>query len=296
MVCTQQNQQYDIIINIAFTDHKMFLSIAFLTITVISSLVSTQSQQTQNQPEHNCNTCCQGGVPGTPGHNGLPGRDGRDGMRGDKGEAGMNIKGDKGDTGFGEIGLPGPQGLRGEKGDQGLQGVGLPGKTGPRGPMGPEGNQGIPGRAGTIGMKGEKGDCGRCRKSAFTAVKMNAQTGNVDDVVTFQEITVNIDGHFSLQSNKFTCQIPGIYVFMFSMGVYRPTQPHIMLVKNDNLVVTALAHTTTATDFDQTSNSAILNLEAGDQVWLKFGHQNGHKLHSHSYRFSSFSGFLLYEI
>ncbi|XP_072045035.1 complement C1q tumor necrosis factor-related protein 4-like [Amphiura filiformis] len=262
----------------------MILSIIFLTIAIISSLGSTQSQQGQNQNENNCNTCCQGpgGIPGIPGTAGLPGRDGRDGMKGDRGESGMNIKGDKGDSGAGQIGLPGPQGLRGEKGDQGLQGIGLPGKTGPRGPIGPVGIQNC--------------QCGQGRKSAFTAIKMNDQTGNINDVVTFQETSVNIDGHFSLQSNKFTCLFPGIYVFMFSMGAYTPTDPVIWLVKNDNIVVSAHTRTTAAHDFDQTSNSAILNLETGDHVWLKFAIHNGRKLHSNSNRYSSFSGFLLYEL
>ena len=280
------------------SDFKMILSIVFLTIAFISSLGSTQSQQS-TQPESTCNACCQGvagipGIPGPSGHNGLPGRDG---LRGEKGEPGTSIKGDKGDTG---VGLPGPEGPRGQKGDQGLPGVGLPGKTGPRGSIGLIGRQGLPGEPGLDGFKGEKGEAAgtgaaHTRKSAFTATKTNEQTGNADDVVTFQETTVNINNHYSLSSNKFTCQIPGVYFFIFSIGVYRPTDSQIVLVKNNNLVVTGHTRTLGSNDFDQTGNSALLSLQTGDQVWLKFG-SYGDKLYSHSSKYSSFSGFLLYEM
>ncbi|XP_072045034.1 uncharacterized protein [Amphiura filiformis] len=271
----------------------MILSVVFLAIAIISSLGYTQSQQ--NQPENNCNTCCQGpggipGIPGTAGHNGLAGH-GRDGMKGDRGESGMNIKGDKGETGFGQVGLPGPQGLRGEKGDLG---VGLPGKTGPRGLLGPVGIQGIPGGPGAVGQKGQKGDNGQSRKSAFTAVKTSTQTGNANDVLEFDTTSVNINEHFSLATNKFTCVFPGTYVFMYSILIYHPTEVHINLVKNGNLVVTA--HTRTggfSNDADAASNSAILNLQSGDQVWLKFQYGGRQVLGN---RYSSFSGFLLYEI
>ena len=269
----------------------MILSIIFLTIAFISSLGFTQSQQ-GNQPESTCNACCQGvagipGIPGPSGHNGLPGRDG---LRGEKGEPGTSIKGDKGDIG---IGLPGPEGPRGQTGDQGLPGMGLPGKTGPKGSIGSIGRQGEPG---LIGLKGEKGEAAHTRKSAFTAVKTNDQTGNANDVVTFQETTVNINNHFSLSSNKFICQIPGVYVFIFSMGVWKPTDPFICLVKNNDLVVTGHTRTVGSDDYDQTGNSALLSLATGDQVWLKFDFRSGSKLHSNQRKYSSFSGFLLYEM
>ncbi len=293
----------------------MFISIVFLVTAVtlslgstqshprqnqaeVSQLQSTQTQHEQNQPENTCNTCCQGaggmpGVPGTAGHNGLPGRDGRDGMKGEKGESGLSIKGDKGDTGHG-AGLSGPQGLRGEKGDRGEQGLGLPGKTGPRGPVGPDGIQGVPGPAGITGQKGQKGECGQGRKSAFTAIKTALQTGSTNDVLKFEDTSENINGHFNLETDKFTCVYPGTYVFMYSIGVYEPTDTHIQLMKNGRVVV--VAHTRTGgfnTDFDTTSSSAVLRLQRGDKVWLRFGSGNRRV---YGGRYTTFSGFLLYEM
>ena len=258
--------------------------------------VSITSTTQQEGPISSCNVCCQGnpglpGVNGTAGSSGSPGYNGhpgRDGTKGEKGEKGIGIKGVKGDIGFGQIGLPGP---RGPDGDNGIPGPrGQPGKTGPRGL---KGIQGLDGAPGLIGAKGDKGECPRLKKSAFTAIKTNEQTGNIGDVVTFQETPTNINNDYSLQSSKFTCQIPGTYVFMFAIGVHFNSNPVIWLVRNGNHIL--MAHAITKNDVDQSTNSAILDLEIGDQVWLQFAHYNGQSVHSDNNRIMSFSGFLLYE-
>ena len=276
----------------------MVPSLLFLLAAVVYSLDATQLEP-NNQSTNTCNPCCQGpaglpgvpgaaAIPGSPGHNGLPGRDG---MRGERGEPGVSVKGEKGDVGFGQIGRPGGEGPRGERGFPGLQGP--PGKVGPRGGSGDRGSEG---RQGDTGLKGEKGESGHTRKSAFTAIKTGSQTGNIGDVVTFQETPTNINNHFSLQSNKFTCQVPGTYVFMFSIGVYYSTDPVIWLVKNGNRVLSVHARTGGSSDYDHTSNSAILDLQVNDNVWLQFAVHGGRNIHSNSDRYSSFSGFLLYEL
>ncbi|XP_072044659.1 LOW QUALITY PROTEIN: complement C1q and tumor necrosis factor-related protein 9B-like [Amphiura filiformis] len=200
------------------------------------------------------------------------------------------MKGEKGDG-------SGPQGLRGEKGDKGSQGVGVPGETGPIGPVGPMGIKGITGEAGFSGLngeKGQKGECGQGRRSAFTAIKTSIQSGSTGDVVTFQETSANINGHFNLATNKFVCVFPGTYVFTCSLGIFEPGDIHINLVMNGNKIVTAHARALVdSSDFDQASISAILNLQTGDQVWLKFA--GNERIYSSSGKYSAFSGFLLYE-
>ncbi len=191
-------------------------------------------------------------------------------------------------------GIPGPQGLGGEKGDQGEQGLGLPG---PRGFAGPVGIQGTAGPAGRTGQKGQKGECGQGQKSAFTAIKTGTQTGNLNDVVTFQETSANVNGDFDLATNKFTCAVPGTYLFTFSIAILNPTDIWIRLVKIGNVILSA--HTRTgaiSNDFDMASNTAIMTLQIGDQVWLKFGHTSGtRRIYSSSGRYTTLTGFLLYE-
>ncbi len=115
-------------------------------------------------------------------------------------------------------------------------------------------------------------------------------------MLIFQEIHTNINNDFDLQTGKFTCQISGTYVFMFSIAIYRPGWPLIHMVKNGIKVVTAHSIThTVSTDFDQASNGAVLTLQDGDQVWLRFGSGSGQTIHgSVHHKYDSFSGFLLY--
>ena len=172
---------------------------------------------------------------------------------------------------------------------------GIPGVPGTGGPPGTPGTPGAPG----LSVKGEKGDPGEpisTQKSAFTAIKTDSQTGNVGDVLTFQETETNINNHFNLATNMFTCQIPGTYVFMFGIAVYQNNDPRIELVKNGTPIVTLHATiSSNASPFQQSSNSVILNLGVGDQMWLRFTGSNGHRVWSGGRKYSTFSGFLLYK-
>ena len=260
----------------------------------LSSVLSDGSQSATT-----CNTCCQcpaglPGVPGVPGSNGLHGRDGL------KGEAGMNgIAGNKGEAGaVGGRGQPGPQGPsgdRGERGDPGLRG--LPGKVGPRGLEGSPGVDGRPGEGqpGPIGPKGNKGDSPQIRQSAFSVYKTSRQDGNAGDVLTFNIERTNLGSHFSMGTNKFTCQVPGTYVFMFSILQYRvqDPDPFIRLIKDGEKVAGTHVNDQSSNSFHhQMSNMAVLQLAAGNEVWLDFGHTGG--VYSDGNLFTSFSGFLLY--
>ena len=267
----------------------------------LSSVLSDGSQ-----PATTCNSCCQGpaglpGVPGVPGSNGLHGRDGL------KGEAGMNgVAGNKGEAGaVGGRGQPGPQGPsgnRGERGDPGLQG--LLGKVGPRGLEGSPGVDGRPGvdgqpgedgQPGPIGPKGNKGDSPQIRQSAFSVYKTSGQSGNADDVLTFDTEQTNVGSHYSMETHKFTCQVPGTYVFMFSIGIaiLQDNNPYVTLVKDGEHVAGTFARDLSSqNNYNQLSSMAVLQLAAGNDVWVDFG-RSGY-VYSDSSRLTSFSGFLLY--
>ena len=283
---------------------KMKLVLCFSLLVTLHLLVSKASVlPPDGNPMDTCNSCCQGpaglpgipgaagaaGIPGSPGNHGLPGRDG---MKGDVG-----FKGDIGERGeIGEIGLTGPQGPSGDRGPPGLQGV--PGKVGPRGHQGLSGLNGDPGVEGMKGQKGEMGLEPRRQKSAFSVAKTSTQTGNVGDILTFDMAHTNIGEDFSLSSNKFTCQISGTYVFIFTITIRDENyNPVIELVKNGIGISRAVVmeSDSSGTEWLQGSQSAVLQLAAGDQVWLQFEYNNIRKVFGDSGRYTSFSGFLLYE-
>ena len=296
----------------------------FFSLLNVMLLLTTQtccSVVPDSDPAQTCPSYCQGlpgpsgingvpgvGIPGSPGNNGSPGRDGRDGINGRDGLKGdIGSKGDKGEVGFGERGLPGPQGPSGGRGELGLRG--LPGKVGPRGPIGPVGSIGLPGPVGSVGSRGpvglpgsvglkgdkgssgSKGESGRLRESAFTVYKTATQTAAAEhETVTFDAARVNIGNHFDLSSNRFTCQIPGTYFFTYSVFVRSNENPDIYLVKDGIKITRARSQ---GNDHIQMGSSTMLELEAGNQVWLQFWHV-GERIEGSDGR-CQFSGFLLYE-
>ncbi len=236
-----------------------------------------------------CNSCCQGpaGLNGVPGVPGTPGGFGPPGPVGPKGDVGISMKGDKGDVG--ERGLIGSQGPRGSSG--------APGKVGPVGIQGPSGQDGLDGVPGSRGLKGEKGETGIEQFSGFTVVKTSTQS--VSGIVTFESVITNAAGHFNTNSHKFVCQIPGFYWFTYTIGARDENGPGVYLNKNGASIVMSYTHPAGShtNNRNMGTNSALLQLTRGDEVWL-------HKKHTASDRviygdptwpWTTFSGVLLHE-
>ena len=202
--------------------------------------------------------------PGIPGHPGNPGTPGTPGTTGNPGNSG----------------IPGNQGLTGPPGRDGSS---ITGDAGERG------DKGDP------GVKGEPGSAGRSRKSAFMAIKTSSQTGDIGEVLTFHEVVTNLNNDFSLATNVFTCFIPGTYSFTLSLSVPINKNPVIRLVKNGDPIVST--YTRTNDEYAVSSNSAIVNLDEGDHVWLQFKHNSvrGNTISSTAIGQTTFSGFLIYE-
>lgn len=245
-----------------------------------------------------CNNCCQGpiGPQGPPGIPGVPGSHGSNGIPGgigQKGEAGIGIRGEVGQRG--DPGVRGEPGVKGERGESG--GIGLPGKVGPSGPRGPIG-LGEPGPRGLPGLQGGPGVPGQAavtRRSAFTAIKTSIQSGgDANDVVTFQQLVTNVGNDFNTSTGKFTCRVPGVYFFMFSLNTdASPSDNEVVIVKNDVVLVGA-ANDKQSRD-DHMSTGTVVSLVAGDQVWLKLFNYNNQKIDYHRVGYSSFTGYLMYE-
>ncbi|XP_071805015.1 uncharacterized protein [Asterias amurensis] len=264
--------------NITISTVTLLLGILQVPFMVAKTAVSPD-------PEMTCNSCCQGpaGIPGIPGSNGNHGQ----GLVGSPGEVGQ--PGAKGDNG--SDGLVGEPGAKGEHGLKGEQGVGLPGKQGPQGLPGMNGLNGERGEPGPAGQTGEAGECST-RRSAFTAVRNTAfNSPSSYDPLPFEELLFSEEGtDFNLNNGTFTCNVPGVYVLMFS--IRKPSSgsyPRVKLMKNGNTIVTGGVYDA---EYHHVSNSAVIPLHRGDQVHLAI---HG-KVYYYYYYYTSFTGFLLYEI
>ncbi|KAK7133293.1 hypothetical protein R3I94_015233 [Phoxinus phoxinus] len=158
--------------------------------------------------------------------------------------------------------------------------------AGPPGPLGPPGKAGPPGLPGpsAIGSSSQGG-------VAFSAALQEAFSKN--DVLKFSDVITNLGSGYDSSTGAFTCKTAGVYYFNFHI-MKSGQNLRVDLVLNDQtIVVSAVAvdvlHTDTA------SNSAVLQLKAGDRVYVQLKNSEVGKRDSQS-RFSSFSGYLLYEI
>ncbi|XP_071804953.1 uncharacterized protein [Asterias amurensis] len=268
-------------ITIAVAIVLAFMQVQFVVVTATVS----------PDPGLACNSCCQGpaGIPGIPGSNGNHGQ----GLIGPKGDAGspgeVGQPGAKGD--MGSDGLVGEPGAKGEYGLKGEQGVGQPGKQGPQGLPGMNGLNGERGEPGPAGQTGEAGECSS-RRSAFTAVRNTAFSPPSQwDPLPFEELLFSEEGtDFNLNNGTFTCNVPGVYVLMFSVNKSSSgSYLFVYLRKNGNAIVAGYVRDAGS---HQVSNSAVIPLHYGDQVHLAvYG-----SVYSSTNRYTSFTGFLLQEI
>ncbi|CAL8240834.1 unnamed protein product [Merluccius merluccius] len=196
----------------------------------------------------------------------------------------------------GEAGRPGKPGPRGPPGE--------PGPPGPRGPPGDRGDSGRPGHPGVLagtartgtGIGTETGAeiggsvIGGAKIAFFVGLK-NPHEGY--EVLRFDDVVTNLGNHYDLTTGKFTCQVSGIYYFTYHvlMRGGDGTSMWADLCKNGQVRASAIAQDADQ-NYDYASNSVVLHLDSGDEIYVKL---DGGKAHGgNNNKYSTFSGFLLY--
>uniref|UniRef100_A0A7N4P4C1 Complement C1q C chain n=1 Tax=Sarcophilus harrisii TaxID=9305 RepID=A0A7N4P4C1_SARHA len=214
-------------------------------------------------------TSCYG-IPGMPGLPGVPGKDGRDGLRGPKGEPGIPA-------------IPGTSGPKGQKGDPGLPGH--PGKNGPPGPAGPPGD---PGSQGPPGKPGIPGKYKLKYQSMFSVTRKTQEHPEPNKLVRFNTVISNPQGHYDVSTGKFTCQVPGLYYFVYHVS--QTANLCLMLVMDGTRKASFCDHISNKKQV--TSGGVLLRMELNQQVWLEVNDYNG--MVGTEGSDSVFSGFLLF--
>ncbi|XP_053720110.1 caprin-2 isoform X1 [Synchiropus splendidus] len=128
---------------------------------------------------------------------------------------------------------------------------------------------------------------------AFTASRTaNFAPGNLDQPIVFDQLHSNLGDMYDSRIGRFTCPVNGIYVFIFHILKLAINIPlYINLMRNEEVMVSAYANDG-APDHETASNHAILPLFQGDQVWLRL-HRGA--IYGSTWKYSTFSGFLLYQ-
>ncbi|XP_049982443.1 caprin-2 isoform X3 [Alexandromys fortis] len=128
---------------------------------------------------------------------------------------------------------------------------------------------------------------------AFSAARTsNLAPGTLDQPIVFDLLLNNLGETFDLQLGRFNCPVNGTYVFIFHMLKLAVNVPlYVNLMKNEEVLVSAYANDG-APDHETASNHAILQLLQGDQIWLRL-HRGA--VYGSSWKYSTFSGYLLYQ-
>ncbi|CAB1327952.1 unnamed protein product [Coregonus sp. 'balchen'] len=197
---------------------------------------------------------------------------------------------------------PMAQGSKGEMGRPGKPGPrGPPGEPGPPGPRGPPGDRGDSGKAGypavTSGTAKTKTDMDEVNtalsdsKVAFYVGLKNPHEGY--EVLKFDDVVTNLGNQYDPTNGKFTCQVSGIYFFTYHvlMRGGDGTSMWADLCKNGQVRASAIAQDADQ-NYDYASNSVVLHLDSGDEIYVKL---DGGKAHGgNNNKYSTFSGFILY--
>ncbi|XP_061570605.1 caprin-2 [Cololabis saira] len=128
---------------------------------------------------------------------------------------------------------------------------------------------------------------------AFTASRtVNFAPGNLDQPIVFDQLHSNLGEMYDTHIGRFTCPVSGTYVFIFHILKLAINVPlYVNLMRNEDVMVSAYANDG-APDHETASNHAILPLFQGDQVWLRL-HRGA--IYGSTWKYSTFSGFLLYQ-
>ncbi|XP_048360123.1 complement C1q tumor necrosis factor-related protein 3 isoform X1 [Sphaerodactylus townsendi] len=198
----------------------------------------------------------------------------------------------RGDFGYRAYqGPPGPPGMPGNHGNNGNNGA--PGMEGSKGDKGDKGDLGPRGERGNHGPKGEKGYPGIPPELqvAFMA-SMATHFSNQNSGIIFSSVETNIGNFFDVMTGRFGAPVDGVYFFTFNMMKHEDVEDvYVYLMHNGNTVFSLYSYESKG-KMDTSSNSVVLKLAKGDEVWLRMG--NG-ALHGDHQRFSTFAGFLLFE-
>ncbi|XP_035694399.1 complement C1q-like protein 3 [Branchiostoma floridae] len=244
--------------------------------------------------EDSCSTPCTNITVLAPA--GPPGPKGAMGPRGLRGRWGIHQQADRSKSRPGPAGEKGARGARGKKGDPGAAGSpGVKGQKGEPGSAGAKGERGQPGMPCTEGS-----NCNTVSDTvpgasfvAFSAtLRVRILNAPENTIVTFDIVHTNVGNAYNKTTGKFAPQVSGYYMLTYTgMTTSVVGSAYWSRLKKNGEEIVSLYDRSNG-DHISSCNSAILQLQPGDEVWVELDGRSS--MWSDPGGYVSFSGFLIH--
>jgi len=126
----------------------------------------------------------------------------------------------------------------------------------------------------------------------FATLTSHVTHAGRNQTIAFDRVVTNVGNAYNPHVGVVTAPVSGIYVFSVSLLSYPGHKTHYQLYKNNDFVSNIYLHTPSASDYETTSQTAVLQLVKGDDVTLR-NVDGDESLHGVNY--STFAGFLVWE-
>lgn len=129
------------------------------------------------------------------------------------------------------------------------------------------------------------------RKVAFMAgLTENMVSVDDDTDAVFDNVVTNVGDGYDRSTGRFSAPVAGVYEFTVNVAAQGKKKAAVKLLHNAVMVFTVWSESLPL--WGAASNTAILTLGRGDQVWLQTVSQFSYL---HGFMYSTFSGHLLFE-
>ncbi|ESN97172.1 hypothetical protein HELRODRAFT_193289 [Helobdella robusta] len=167
----------------------------------------------------------------------------------------------------------------------------IPVKLPIRGPKGPPGPPGERGADGMPGFPGSPAPAFKKKVAFFAGLTQNfGPTVDNTDII-FDRVITNIGSGYSPSTGRFTAPYNGAYQFNVIVSAQGREKAAVMVLKNGEMVATVWAESIPY--WATSSNIVVLSLDKGDQVWLILLNKASHL---HGYMYTTFSGFIIFDL
>ena len=127
---------------------------------------------------------------------------------------------------------------------------------------------------------------------AFTVAVASGSTTWSSGTLVFPKVITNVGNGYNPSDGVFTAPRAGLYVFFVNVQSYSNKIIYVEIVLNGATKVRTMAYSTGSDLYDAGPNLAVLSLQTGDRVWVKYWSGQGYHTNSDS-PITTFSGFLI---